>query len=84
MPFPALGGFPLPGNHPLGTFARSTDSRNDSLIILGVVLACVINGDTVSSILEQSTRLAVVVCVLIIVRALAPTLERRAQRTLVE
>jgi uncharacterized membrane protein len=48
------------------------------MIIAGMVLACVIDGDTISSVLEQTTRLTVVICVLIIVRTVASVVERRS------
>ncbi|EMF22937.1 hypothetical protein H114_30050 [Streptomyces gancidicus BKS 13-15] len=51
------------------TFAYSTDSRNSQLILLGVIMSCVINGDTVTGILRQATWLVVTLIILVILRA---------------
>ncbi|MGA5002702.1 hypothetical protein ACPCB7_32325 [Streptomyces arboris] len=50
------------------TLAYGTDSRNSQLILLGVILSCVINGDSVTGILRQATWLVVTLVVLIIVQ----------------
>ncbi|MFD7611243.1 hypothetical protein [Streptomyces sp. NPDC059828] len=78
MPFLALGGVPLLDCHLLRTLARATDSRKEYMIITAaLVLACVINGDTVSGVLEQATRLVVVITVLVIVQTLAGVVGRK-------
>jgi hypothetical protein len=50
------------------TLAHGSGSRNRDLILLGVTLSCVINGDTVSAILRQATWLVVALIVLIVVQ----------------
>ncbi|MDI5906709.1 MULTISPECIES: hypothetical protein [Streptomyces] len=50
------------------TVAHGSGSRNRDLILLGVILSCVINGDTVSAILRQATWLVVALIVLIVVQ----------------
>ncbi|WP_344007449.1 hypothetical protein [Streptomyces thermocarboxydovorans] len=57
--------------HLLATLARGTDSRKKIMVSLAVVLACVINGDTMSGVLRQATWLVVAVIVLIAVQAIA-------------
>jgi VIT1/CCC1 family predicted Fe2+/Mn2+ transporter len=47
------------------------------MIITGVVLACVINGDTMSGVLRQATWLVLAITVLIVVQAVALNLPRR-------
>ncbi|KAF0650970.1 MULTISPECIES: hypothetical protein [Streptomyces] len=76
MPFPALGGVPLSDNHLLRTLASATDSGKESLLIMGVLLACVINGDTVTGVLRQATWLVIVVIVLQVVQLLQVRLPR--------
>jgi hypothetical protein len=49
------------------TIAYATDSRNSWMILVGVVLSCVISGDTVTGILRQATWLVVAVIVLVVV-----------------
>ncbi|WP_327132733.1 hypothetical protein OG311_18780 [Streptomyces sp. NBC_01343] len=49
------------------TVAQAADSRNH-VIILGVILSCVIGGDTVTGVLQQATWLVIAVVVLIMVR----------------
>lgn len=50
------------------TVAHGSGSRNRDLILLGVILSCVINGDTVSAILRQATWLVVALIVLIVIQ----------------
>ncbi|MFI7137557.1 hypothetical protein ACIBQ5_07255 [Streptomyces massasporeus] len=76
MPFPVLGGVPLPDNHLLRTVACTTDSRKEFMIIATVLLACVINGDTVTGVLRQATWLTITVIVLVVVQAIAAHLPR--------
>jgi hypothetical protein len=71
MPFPALGGSPLLDNHLLQTLARATGSGKETMIVIGVMLACVINGDTVSGVLRQATWLVIAIIVLTVVQAVA-------------
>ncbi|GAA0958326.1 hypothetical protein GCM10009574_005850 [Streptomyces asiaticus] len=52
----------------LRTVAQGTDSGN-WMIIVGVVVACVINGETISAVLDQGTRAITAVVILILVRA---------------
>ncbi len=59
------------------TFAHGTDSRNHYLILLGVILSCVINGDTMSAILRQATWLVVAVIVLVVLQILNGWLRSR-------
>ncbi|MFD9966666.1 hypothetical protein ACFWYA_00580 [Streptomyces sp. NPDC059011] len=47
------------------------------IITAALALACVINGDTVSGVLEQATQLTIVITILVIVRALAGVVERK-------
>ncbi|MFJ4034580.1 hypothetical protein [Streptomyces griseoluteus] len=51
------------------TLAHGTDSRNRYLIFLATLLACVINGETLTGILTQATWLIVTVIVLVVVQA---------------
>lgn len=50
------------------TVAHGSGSRNRDLILLGVTLSCVINGDTMSAILRQATWLVVALIVLIVIQ----------------
>lgn len=59
------------------TVAYGSDSRNRFLILLGVVLSCVINGDTVSGMLRQATWLVVAVIVLVVIQILDDSLGSR-------
>ncbi|MFI2225538.1 hypothetical protein [Streptomyces fradiae] len=69
MPIPGFGGLPALDTHLLDTLARGTDSCKKIMLPLAVVMACVINGDTVTGVLRQATWLVVAVIVLIIVQA---------------
>ncbi|MBM4820680.1 MULTISPECIES: hypothetical protein [Streptomyces] len=80
MPFPALGGVPLPDTHLLRTVARTTDSRKESMIAAAVVLACVINGDTMTGALRQATWLVVAIIILITVQLIASYLPQPRER----
>ncbi|MER6109596.1 hypothetical protein [Streptomyces hirsutus] len=71
MPIPGLGGLSVLDTHLLATLARATDSRKKIMLPLAVVMACVINGDTMTGVLRQATWLVVAVIVLIIVQAIA-------------
>jgi hypothetical protein len=51
------------------TLAQTIDEGNRNVILLGVILSCVINGDTVSGILRQGTWLVVAVIILVVVQA---------------
>ncbi|MGY1998284.1 hypothetical protein ACR31U_18175 [Streptomyces rochei] len=70
MPIPGLGGLPVLDTHLLATLARGTDSRKKIMLLLAVVMACVINGDTMTGVLRQATWLVVAAIVLIIVQAI--------------
>ncbi|MEU5793357.1 hypothetical protein ABZ800_07455 [Streptomyces sp. NPDC047813] len=70
MPSPGNGGLPARGIHPLQTFACGTDSRNKTKIVLAVILACIINGDSLTSVLQQATWLVVSITVLILVQVI--------------
>ncbi|MFD8394038.1 hypothetical protein ACFV2N_33725 [Streptomyces sp. NPDC059680] len=74
MPFPALGGAPLPDNHLVRTLARTTDSGKEPVIVMATLLACVINGDTMTGLLRQTTWLVVAVTILIIVQTITARL----------
>jgi hypothetical protein len=76
MPFPALGGAPLPDNHLIRTLARATDSGKEPMIAMAVVLACVINGDTMTGVLRQATWLVVAVIVLTVLQMITTHLPR--------
>ncbi|MEU7381572.1 hypothetical protein AB0A91_16525 [Streptomyces sp. NPDC042207] len=71
MAIPGLGGLSVLDTHLLETVARGTDSRKKIMIPLVVVMACVINGDTMTGALRQATWLVVAVIVLIVVQAIA-------------
>ncbi|MGW6290980.1 hypothetical protein [Streptomyces sp. NPDC055107] len=60
MFIPALGGLSVLDAHLFATLARETDSRKKAMIPLAVLAACVINGDTVTGVLQQATWLVVV------------------------
>jgi hypothetical protein len=72
MPFPALGGVPLWDNHLFRTLASATDSGKEPMMIMVALLACVINGDTVTGVLRQATWLVIAVIVLRLVQLIAP------------
>ncbi|MGW0083166.1 hypothetical protein [Streptomyces sp. NPDC003393] len=71
MPIPGLGGLSVLDTHLLETVARGTDSRKKIMIPFAVVMACVINGDTMTAVLRQATWLIVAVIVLIVVQVIA-------------
>lgn len=71
-----LGGRSLNGNL-LRTVAWRTDSRKRQTIMIGLGLSCVINGDSLTDVLEQATRLTIAVTVLIIVWTMFPSWARR-------
>jgi hypothetical protein len=65
-------------SHLLRTLARGSDSRKEYMIItVALALACVINGDTITGVLEEMTRLTIVITILVVVRVLAGAVERR-------
>ncbi|WP_432035579.1 hypothetical protein [Streptomyces cucumeris] len=73
MPIPALNALlPFWGGRTHGTVAQRAGSCN-ALIMLGVITACVINGDTLSGVLEQTTQVITIVVVLMLVRLVAST-----------
>ncbi|MEV6141934.1 hypothetical protein [Streptomyces sp. NPDC051992] len=77
MPISALSALlPNGRGRTLRTVAQSAGSRN-LLILLGAVASCVVNGDTVTAILKQSTWLVVVVTVLIAVRTVETLVRHR-------
>ncbi|WP_335932541.1 hypothetical protein [Streptomyces sp. PTD5-9] len=67
MFIPDLGGAALNGAHLLRTVARHTDSRKEPLFAAAFALACVINGDSLTSVLRQATWFMVALIVLILV-----------------
>ncbi|MGW0839621.1 hypothetical protein ACWD26_05605 [Streptomyces sp. NPDC002787] len=71
MPVPGIGGLPMFDAHLLQTVARGTDSRKKVMIASAVMLACVLNGDTVTGVLRQSTWLVVAITILIVVQVVA-------------
>ncbi|MBZ6171445.1 hypothetical protein KVH24_05220 [Streptomyces olivaceus] len=71
MPNPDRGGLSAIDTHLLQTLACGTDSGNKRMIALLVVLTCVINGDTMTSVLRQTTWLVVAVIILIVVQAIS-------------
>ncbi|MEV8291828.1 MULTISPECIES: hypothetical protein [Streptomyces] len=71
MPIPGLGGLSVLDTHLLSTLARGTDSRKKIMVPLAVVLACVINGDTMTGVLRQATWLVVAVVILLVVQTIA-------------
>ncbi|UFR03189.1 hypothetical protein KBP30_19265 [Streptomyces sp. Go40/10] len=76
MPIPASGGLPTLDIHRLQTLACRTDSRNKTKIGLAVILACVLNGDSLTSVLQQATWLVVSITVLILVQVVVGYLPR--------
>jgi hypothetical protein len=84
MPFPALGGAPLPDIHLIRTLARATDSGKEPMIAMAIVLACVINGDTITGVLRQATWLVVAVIVLIAVQMIASHLPQLRVKPVVD
>ncbi|MER7573218.1 hypothetical protein [Streptomyces sp. NPDC126514] len=58
----------LPDHHLFRTLARANDSGKEPMLALAVVPACVINGDSMTGVLRQSTWLVVAVIVLIAVQ----------------
>ncbi|QHA04725.1 hypothetical protein GQF42_16765 [Streptomyces broussonetiae] len=71
MPILGSGGLPALDVHPIQTLACGSDSRNKTKIVLLIVLACVINGDSLTNVLQQATWLVVSITVLIIVQVVA-------------
>ncbi len=71
MPIPGPGGPCVHHVPSLQTVARWTDSRNKSMITFAAVLTCVINGDSLTSVLHETTWLVVAVTILVIVRVVA-------------
>jgi hypothetical protein len=71
MPILGLGGLSVLDTHLLATLARGTDSRKKIMLLLAVLTACVINGDTMTGVLRQATWLVVAVIVLIVVQTIA-------------
>ncbi|MFF0833771.1 hypothetical protein ACFYWF_12465 [Streptomyces sp. NPDC003344] len=65
-------------NHRLQTLACGSDSRNKTKIVLAVILACVINGDSLTSVLQQATWLVVSITVLILIQVVVSYLPRRS------
>lgn len=68
--------------HPLQAVACGTGSRHKTMITLAGALACVVNGDTMTSVLRQATWLVVAITVLVLVQLVAACLPeaRRASR----
>ncbi|MFL4905606.1 hypothetical protein ACJ6WF_21150 [Streptomyces sp. MMS24-I2-30] len=83
MPIPGLGGLSVLDTHLLATLARGTDSRKKIMVPLAMVMACVINGDTMTDVLRQATWLVVAVIVLIVVQAIAEHLPQPRVKPLV-
>ncbi|MEW1774128.1 hypothetical protein [Streptomyces sp. NPDC086777] len=77
MPIPGLGGLSVLDTHLLETVARGTDSCKKIMIPLAVIMACVINGDTMTGALRQATWLVIAVTVLVVVQALVDWLPQR-------
>ncbi|MEU6702461.1 hypothetical protein [Streptomyces wuyuanensis] len=76
MPIPALNALlPKRSGRTSRTVAQGTDRRN-FLITLGVVAGCVINGDTATAILKQSTWLVIVITVLVVARTIEDLVHR--------
>jgi hypothetical protein len=84
MPIPGLGGLSVLDTHLLATLARGTDSRKKIMLLLAVVMACVINGDTMTGVLRQATWLVVAVIVLIVVKAIVVRLPQPRVKPAVE
>ena len=78
MPILGRDGLSALDIHPLQTLACGSDSRNKTKIVLAVILACVINGDSLTSVLQQATGLVVSIIVLILVRVVASYLPQRS------
>ncbi|MFI1564560.1 hypothetical protein ACH4ZX_16160 [Streptomyces sp. NPDC020490] len=83
MPILGLGGLSMLDTHLLATLARGTDSRKKIMILLATVMACVINGDTMTGVLRQATWLVVAVIVLIVVQAIAMRLPQSRVKPIV-
>ncbi|ONI50885.1 hypothetical protein DLE01_08060 [Streptomyces sp. FT05W] len=66
-----LGGTALVPAHLLRTVARGTDSCKEPLFVGAFVLACIINGDSLTSVLRQATWFIVALIVLILVQVIA-------------
>ncbi|EPD56086.1 hypothetical protein [Streptomyces sp. HGB0020] len=84
MPIPGLGGLSVLDTHLLATLARGTDSRKKIMVPLAMVMACVINGDSMTGVLRQATWLVVAVIVLVVVQAIAECLPQSRVKTHVE
>lgn len=83
MPISALSALlPSRRGRTLRTVAQSAGSRN-LLIFLGTVAGCVVNGDTVTAILKQSTWLIIMVTILVVVRTVEALVRHRIGADLV-
>ncbi|MFJ7136319.1 hypothetical protein [Streptomyces fungicidicus] len=84
MPIPGFGGLSVLDTHLLATLARGTDSRKKIMLLLAAVMACVINGDTMTGVLRQATWLVVAVTVLIVVETIAMRLPQQPVKPVVQ
>jgi hypothetical protein len=52
----------------------------NSLIMLGIIASCVINGDTATGVLKQATWLLIVMVILVVARTGETLVQQRAAR----
>ncbi|MBL1105007.1 hypothetical protein JK361_10455 [Streptomyces sp. 5-8] len=72
MSIQGFGGLSAPDVHPVQGVACVTGSSHTSVITLtGLLVACVVNGDTISSVLHQAAWLVVAITILILVQLIA-------------
>jgi hypothetical protein len=71
---------PMASGSTLRTVAQSPACRNWLIALVGIV-SCVINGDSLSGILEQATWLVAVVVILVVARTGEALVQQRAIRS---
>jgi hypothetical protein len=82
MSIQGFGGLSVLDVHPLQTAVCGTGSRHKTVITLAGVLACVVNGDTMTSVLHEAAWLVVAVTILVLVQLVAACLPGKAAKPL--
>ncbi|MEU8028333.1 hypothetical protein [Streptomyces sp. NPDC049099] len=74
MSIQGFGGLSVLEVHPLQNVVCRSGSRHKATIGLAGVLACVINGDTLTSVLHEAAWLVVAITILVLVQLVAARL----------
>ncbi|MEU2717871.1 hypothetical protein [Streptomyces sp. NPDC007205] len=82
MSIHGFGGFSALEVHPLQTVVCGSGSRHKSTIALAGVMACVVNGDTMTSVLHEAVWLVVAITILVLVQLVAAHLPGKAAKPL--